>query len=352
MAPSVDVQQMIVPKLPGETLLQTAKVPKEVFSNMEASFTSQTYGDWRDDLINDGFAVVKGALTKEKAKVYQNEAFDWITSFGTELDIKNPETWINKNIPVQSKINTFTGYRVPHEKFMWDIRQEDGVINPFAKIYGTDKLLVSFDSLNISFPGRKDKPTRGKWQHVDQSPLKDGLQCVQGVLALSNHGPEDGGLVVYRGSHKLFREFFDTQIDKSTWDPVDRYIFTDEQLQWFIDRGCEEIKTCCEPGDLILWDSRTIHWGMEPKQTSSEIRTVVYASYSPYFFATDETLDEKKKCFETWSATTHWPHDNIIRRPPHTLLEDGTRDPRDRDEPRVKPILTEKLLKLAGVVPY
>jgi hypothetical protein len=26
-------------------------------------------------------------------------------------------------------------------------------------------------------------------------------------------------------------------------------------MQWFYDRGCELIKVCADPGDLILWDS-------------------------------------------------------------------------------------------------
>jgi hypothetical protein len=33
-------------------------------------------------------------------------------------------------------------------------------------------------------------------------------------------------------------------------------------------------------------------------------------------------------------------------------LEDGTRDPRDRDAPLEPPEMTDKLLKLAGVKPY
>lgn len=107
-----------------------------------------------------------------------------------------------------------------------------------------------------------------------------------------------------------------------------------------------------KPGDLILWDSRTIHYGSEPETSSNTIRTVIYAAYTPARLASEETLALRKQVFEAYEGTSHWPHDNINRRDKITYLEDGTRDPRDRDEPIEKPILSDKLLKLAGVLKY
>lgn len=131
---------------------------------------------------------------------------------------------------MQSKINTFHSYGVAHEKLMWDARIEPGVLSAFAKIWGSDQLLASFDSLNVTFPNRKDVGRKAAWEHVDQSPLRRGLHCVQGIPNLSPAGPEDGGLMVYPGSHALFDEFFDTQTDRADWVPLDRYLFTTENL--------------------------------------------------------------------------------------------------------------------------
>lgn len=44
------------------------------------------------------------------------------------------------------------GYGVCHEKFVWDIRQEPGVVEVFEKVYGTEDLICSFDAINVSFP--------------------------------------------------------------------------------------------------------------------------------------------------------------------------------------------------------
>jgi hypothetical protein len=308
--------------------------------------------DWLDHFQQFGYAVVKGAIPADRARSYQQQAFDWLQSFDTALDIDNPETWTKENLPAQSKINSFSAYSVAHEKFMWDARMEPGVLATFATLWGTLDLLVSFDALNVTFPNRKDKPKRAPWPHIDQSPLRKGLQCAQGIINLSSSGPEDGGLLVYPGSHALSEEFFETQTDKKTWEVRDSYGFTPEQVQWFTDRGIETHKVCAEPGDLIIWDSRTIHWGTEPTEKGDTIRTAIYASYAPAALASAETLEKKAKVFRAWETTTHWAHDNIVFREKAAVLDDGTADPRSRDEPKVKPELSDELLRLAGVKAY
>lgn len=44
-------------------------------------------------------------------------------------------------------------------------------------------------------------------------------------------------------------------------------------MRWFLDRGCEAVKVCADPGDLILWDSRTIHYNCLPE--SEAVRSVL-----------------------------------------------------------------------------
>jgi len=310
------------------------------------------YTDWRADLQENGYAIVKNAVPRNRALGYQQKAFDWLLSFDNGLDLNDPSTWTADHLPVQSKINTFNNYAVAHEKFMWDTRLEPGIVSAFARLWGTEQLLVSFDALNITLPNRTDKPPKGAWEHIDQSPLRRGLHCVQGIVCLSKVGPEDGGLVVYPGSHKLNDEFFDTQTDKETWDIADKHIYTIPQLEWFAARGITPRKIEADVGDLILWDSRTIHYGAEPSPLSDTIRTVIYVAYTPARLATEETLKKKADIFRSWGGTSHWPHDNIRARDNKAIKEDGTLDPKDRTEPVEKPEITDRLLKLAGVKAY
>ena len=233
---------------------------------------------------------------------------------------------------------------------MWEARMEPGVLEAFARIWGTNELLVSFDSLNITLPNLK--PVRDPWPHVDQAPRKRGLHCVQGIINLSHGGPDDGSLVVVPGSHNFIEEFFDTQTDPSTWEWRDIRYFSKDDMVWFEERGLKPVKVLAEPGNLILWDSRTAHLGGEPEPGRSDvIRTVIYAAYAPAKMASPEALLEKKKVFNLNGATTHWPHDNIKLRDLQATLPDGTLDSRHRTEPLQKANQSEQLLRLAGVLP-
>lgn len=339
-----------IPSVPLDIASTLKLKNRKVVSDVSERILAQKYDDWRQDLMDNGYAVVKGAIPREKAIQYQQDMFAYMKTFGP-VDFKDPETWVAKNLPISTHNNVHFYYACNHEKFMWDVRTEPGVVDAFAKLWGTDELLVSFDGFNITLPNRKDKERVQGWQHVDQSPFRKGLHCAQGIVSLSHAGDKDGGLVVYKGSHKYIEEFFET-VDKSTWTEKDIFLLTNEQLQWFLDRGCEEIKVNVEPGDLIIWDSRTIHWGKEPEPGSEVVRSIIYASYTPRAFATEEALEVKTGAFNSWLGTTHWAHDNINPRKMKPMLPDGTLDPRDRDEPVTKPVITEQILKLAGVKPY
>jgi len=157
--------------------------------------------------------------------------------------------------------------------------------------------------------------------------------------------------MVYPGTHKLTSEFFDTQTDPSTWDTRDYYPFH-SSLSYFTSRGIKPTKVCASPGDLILWDSRTIHYGTEPSPLSNTIRTIIYVAYTPVRLATKEALEMKRQIFEEFGGTTHWPHENINRRIMVAMRKDGSVCTKDRKEPWTKPERTDKLLRLAGALPY
>lgn len=141
------------------------------------------------------------------------------------------------------------------------------------------------------------------------------MQAVQGLLNFAPNGPKDGGLVLMRGSSNLFDEYFsqerkmypheDAPPPKLEWEDV---FFFDEKkdLEWFTDRGCELVKINMEPGDLVLWDSRTIHYARLPE--GDQIRHAQYICMTPRRFATQEALDLRKECWENYLGTTHWPH--------------------------------------------
>ncbi|KAK3337597.1 hypothetical protein B0T19DRAFT_455480 [Cercophora scortea] len=312
---------------------------------------AEPFGDWRDEFFTKGYHVVKGAVPRARAEAYSRRMLDWFDKFPFGFDVNDKSTWVQEHLPMMMKGGVIFNYCAGHEAWAWELRSEPGVIEPFAKLWGTDELLVSFDAPNITLPGRIDVPW-APWPHVDQSPTRKGLVCVQGIINLSPAGPKDGGLQLYQGSSELFEQFFVEHPLQAKPEgapgQVDWYGFSAEDVAWFEARGCTLLKIDAEPGDLIIWDSRTVHQSVLPE--SEQIRTILYATYAPASLATAEDLRLKRELFERFEGSTHWPHVNIWGQ--GKAVRDGKPCPGERDEPLEKPVLTDTVLKLAGVKPY
>ncbi|KAL8279347.1 hypothetical protein RQP46_008159 [Phenoliferia psychrophenolica] len=315
---------------------------------------------WLLDLRQNGYAVIKGAVPRHRADEYASAALDWVESFQA-LGFKrnDPKTWDAAHLPVHYPQGLFVHYSVTHEAFVWKARQEEGVLQAFTDLWGTDELICSFDAINISLPvgphGRTDIPLTGRWPHQDQNPVKSEFELMQGLIAVTESGKEDGGLIVLKGTHKLHKQFFaETGGIKPEQDSGSRnyYTYTPADTDWFMAQpGVEEIKVESEAGDLVVWDSRTIHFNAAP--TGDRTRVVVYVCMAPASYASASTLERKAQVFEQRLASTHWPHLNVI---PVELggpvLRDGKPDPHDRARPLHEPELTTRLLRMAGVEPY
>jgi hypothetical protein len=62
------------------TTVEAARVNPNLhgFGRMRVDGTDRPFGDFRDDLTRDGFAIVKGAIPKEKAMKYADEMYSWL----------------------------------------------------------------------------------------------------------------------------------------------------------------------------------------------------------------------------------------------------------------------------------
>lgn len=89
-----------------------------------------------------------------------------------------------------------------------------------------------------------------------------------------------------KGSHRLTESYFEShEKDQKTWGSTDWFGFNQEQVNWFKERGCEEVKVCAGPGDLIVWDSRTVHYNVVPE--GDQTRALV-CKYMPEFEPTGD----------------------------------------------------------------
>ncbi|CAK7204854.1 hypothetical protein SEUCBS139899_007616 [Sporothrix eucalyptigena] len=327
----------VTPEVSGEKIAKiTADAPMKLDS-------------WHEDLLRDGFCVVKGAVPKDRAKAYTNEMLSWLEGFDLGFKRDDPSTIHRDNLPEIDQKGMCLNYAISHEKFVWDIRTEPGVVEAFEKVYGDKDLIVSFDAVNFGFPNRKDLPPNKPWPHQDQDPTKPGFRVLQGLVNLLPNGPKDGGLIVAKGAHKLSEQFhkemaWETPIP--AWNP-EWYGYTDAGMKWLADHGCEWVKVCAEPGDLLLWDSRVPHYNLSSETNTP--RFCVYTCYMPVRDASQDDLIRKKAAFEGWFGTTHWPNCQVTGK--NKAKRNGEDDPHNRFEPRTKPVLDERGYKLTGI-PY
>ena len=95
--------------------------------------------------------------------------------------------------------------------------------------------------------------------------------------------------------HKEFAETFGIQ-EKDNW-----YKLTEEQEQFYLNKGCLERAIKCPKGSMVFWDSRTIHCGIEPTKNREQqnTRCVVYLCYMPRELSNQTQIKKKMKAFES-----------------------------------------------------
>ena len=260
-----------------------------------------------------GVCILKNVLNSEECRRLTQgmiEALEYVTSdLPKPFRLEDKATWKTLESLYPAKRMMYQHWSLGHSQFIWDVRCNPKVINAFATIWGTDDLLVSFDGMAFHLPPEENhKPwQKGHWYHTDQSFIKDSRECIQGQINGFDTNEGDATLVVLVGSHKHHQEY--GQINNLT-SPRDWYLI--EDIRFFTEeKGCIEHRITCPKGSLVLWDSRTIHYGSEPLRSRKipNYRALVYLCYTPREKLPNEEMRRKKiEYFENLRVTNHWPH--------------------------------------------
>lgn len=117
--------------------------------------------------------------------------------------------------------------------------------------------------------------------------------------------------------------------DKSDW-----HVLSNEETKFYLDSGCKPVRVSCAKGDMVFWDSRTIHCGCEAVKGRKEpnFRGVVYLCYMPRKGATEKRLEAKRKAFNELRTTRHNPQKSLL----------FSVNPYDRGHPPPEPKIIEK----------
>ena len=290
----------------------------EYYEGIETFVVDESKGTCsvKEMLEKYGVAVLHNILNEDDCNSgYQGmwSYFEYISSsWETPMCRENVNSYRNfwKLFPIHSML--IQHWNAGHAQYVWDIRQNRNIVNVFSEhIWDCrpDDLLVSFDGISFHLPPEITNRGwfRNVWHHTDQSYLRPDFECVQGFVTLRDINPGDATLSFLEGSHKYheeFREKFNIT-DKGDWYKIK----TQEEANFYKEKGCIEKRITAPAGSLVLWDSRTIHCGVEPikQRIEPNIRSIVYVCYMPRCKSTSAQIKKKQKAFDDLRMTTHWP---------------------------------------------
>ena len=234
-----------------------------------------------------------------------------------EMDPDDPETWYRYRPYTRedlcSPISQSGMVEMYQHQTLWDNRQYPRIHQAFSEILGTEKLWVSLDRANMKPPDRPDKP---EWGHkgmihwdidTGEVPLLNGADIaatwrpdptthlgVQGVVYLTDTGPDQGGFQCIPGFHRTFYEWVKTQ-------PVDR----DPR---FPDMSGLDFKVVeGKAGDLVIWHRLLAHGNGHNRSTRP--RLAQYITMSPAPEMDEEQREARVLSWQECRPMSNWPGD-------------------------------------------
>ncbi|KAK7504841.1 hypothetical protein BaRGS_00003869 [Batillaria attramentaria] len=277
----------------------------------------------RKELEEKGYTVVEGVLTEGDCDKYRQQYLDWIR-----------DNFDEGTFPITSKGLVRPTYKLGHLAPSWEIRLK--CKNAFAQLWGTDRLLSSFDCVAIGRPPEQgveefwsDKTC---WLHIDESVNPDtSLRCYQGAVYLEHADEDDWTFQVLEGSHKLYEDFWrdhPDEYERSMKTGGGSSHFTPDVLRWWANRRCPPRRLTVPKGSLVLWDSRTAHANANPirgRKHPDRWRWILILSMWPVSLVGEEGVKLRKKAYDTVTETCHdvriKPFENLKIPPKHPVTE-------------------------------
>jgi hypothetical protein len=263
---------------------------------------------WLDHLNTEGFVVLRNiaddlALTRAEDLLWE------FLELKTPWRRTAPGTWTDAGIEKVGSVQNgiVNGAGMGQSEFSWHLRTLPKVREAFRRIWNTNDLIVSYDGANVFRPWHHGfKKTVCGWWHVDQGRAKQGRHAVQGFVSLYDANGGTGGLTVVPQSHLRHSEVVeDQQTPESDYCAVQGYSSVLQELPRRL--------VCCQSGDLVLWDSRTVHANAPAPEAPSApadrlLRAVGYICMTPKIFAPEDVRKQRRTAYEYRISTSHWPH--------------------------------------------
>lgn len=252
--------------------------------------------------------------------------FYHLTSRMGTFNVHDVSTWdiIDRLYPVDGII--FQQWGLGASQTIWDVRTNHKVIDVFSKIYGTDRLSVSYDAISFVLPAEfQDKAdkwySKDKW-HFDQKLEVKEFECIQGWVNAMDTNKGDATIAVMLGSqkfHSQYEQYYFNRFGKKI-DIKGDFVRIEEGADMLVEMGCIPYRVECPKGSLVLWDSRVLHFGSKPINVREKpnYRMLAYLCYTPLSLLKESKKKRKQALFTERSSngcgrtTNHWAHRPLV----------------------------------------
>jgi hypothetical protein len=241
--------------------------------------------------------------------------WDYLEELETGIDRADIDTWGDDRWPTTVHGGILPSYGIGHSAAQWFIRDVPNVKQCFAQVWdGDEDLLVSFDGVTIWRPWTYEESWKtnagNSWLHIDQHPIgRPGKHCVQGLVNLLPTSQETGGNVVIPGSHRLFEkipEQYAERLDR-IHPSIDHFRFPNDDENLVQN---QPVMCHMEAGDLLLWDSRTIHCSApsltKPSRDDELLRAASLICMMPRSKSNPAVIEQRKAAVSNLTSTTNW----------------------------------------------
>ncbi|MFQ6601806.1 phytanoyl-CoA dioxygenase family protein [Flavobacterium sp. C3NV] len=216
----------------------------------------------KDDLEfwnNNGYVVVKDAVSKEDCEATQQAIWDFL-----EMDPDQKESWYKRHENQKGLMLNFSDHETLNKN-----RFSPRIKKAYEQLYNTANIYKTIDKVSFNPPETAEFTFLGSALHWDTSlkqPIKFGLQ---GLLYLTDCGVNDGAFHCVAGFHNQINQWLNNL--EPNENPRVKAL---ETLQPKPILG--------NAGDFIIWDNRLPHCATPNKGKSP--RMVQYLTYLPNDF--------------------------------------------------------------------
>ena len=225
--------------------LETEVLTENVLSEQDLEFWNQ-----------NGYVVVKNAISKEDCEDTQKAIWEYL-----KMDPNKKESWYEGHEDLKGLMLNFSDHETLNRN-----RFSPRVKKAYEQLYKTTKIYKTIDKVSFNPPETENFSFLGSMLHWDMSLKKPLTFGLQGLLYLTDCGPNDGAFHCVPGFHNQIDQWLD-EVEPHE-DPRTKALQT-----------LKAKPITGDAGDFIIWYQALPHCATPNK--GEKPRMVQYLTYLP-----------------------------------------------------------------------